>query len=138
MCETPPLPASSKGSAPAPRPRFALPLAPGSGSSTARSSTGSSTATCLESRCATCRAARRRDTAGRLGSPPAPEHVDVAAPDRHLLGVEVLEQRLRVAARGAQLVPHPGDRRRAVSLADLDDASGQRVERLGIEVEVAG
>src|SRR5947209_18095998 len=49
----------------------------------------------------------------------------------------MLEQRLRVLARGAELVADTGDRRRAVARAQVGYAAGEPVERGGVEVEVA-
>src|SRR5215211_8680710 len=68
---------------------------------------------------------------------PAAQHVGVAAPDRDLLGIEVLEQRLRVAPRGVELVADSREGCRPVALAYCDDAGGQLIEDVGVEVEIA-
>src|SRR5215211_333430 len=79
---------------------------------------------------------RRRAAGPWLDPPPRAQHVLVAAADRHLLGVQVLEQGLGIAARGAELVANPRDRDRAVPLAEGDDPGGELGQRGRGVVEV--
>src|SRR5256885_9825220 len=69
-------------------------------------------------------------------APPPPPHVHIALTPRHLRPVEVLQERLRVLPRGAQLVAKAGDGRAAVTLADRHYPCLQLRQRLGVEVEV--
>ena len=80
--------------------------------------------------------------AGRDGPRPGPalgraaaQHVRVAAADRDPLAVEVLEQRLRVATRGAELVAQAGDRDLALGVAERDHPLAHGGQRLGVEVQ---
>jgi len=71
-----------------------------------------------------------------LAGPPA-QHVRVSLAACHSRAVEVLEQRLRVAARGSELVPDGRDRRLPVALADPHHPRLELRQRVRVEVQVA-
>src|SRR5919108_3029702 len=66
----------------------------------------------------------------------APQYVPIAAADRHLGGIEVLEQGLGVTPAGPERVSDLGEGGPAVALADLDHRGYQSIERDGVEVLV--
>ncbi len=94
--------------------------------------------------CARALRSPRPPTRPRHRPPAAPyrapaQDVLVAAADRDLLGVEMLEQRLGELARGAELVAQLGERDHAtVAAGERDQALPDFVQRVDVVVQVLG
>src|SRR3954454_8992265 len=72
------------------------------------------------------------DARRRFALRPRSRHTFVADPARHTLGIEVLEQRLGVAATGPQLVTQPGQRDRPLPSHERDDARADLREHVDV------